>query len=119
NHCNQTFLLFAILAISSLLAFSREEIKETFGLKIEESIKVDGFLNESVWEKAPEIGDFIQFEPERGKPASLRTTVKILYDENFIYFGFLCYDPQPEKIAARMTKRDAELHDDDAVAVFL
>jgi hypothetical protein len=108
-----------ILLISSLLAFSKEEIKETFGLKIDESIKVDGFLDEAVWEKAPEISDFIQFEPERGKPASLRTTVKILYDENFIYFGFLCYDPQPEKIAARMTKRDAELHDDDAVAVFL
>ena len=108
-----------ILLISSLLAFSKEEIKETFGLKIDESIKVDGFLDEAVWEKAPEISDFIQFEPERGKPASLRTTVKILYDENSIYFGFLCYDPQPEKIAARMTKRDAELHDDDAVAVFL
>ncbi len=113
------FLLFAILAISSLLVFSQEEIKETFGLKIDESIKVDGFLDEPVWEKASEISDFIQFEPERGKPASLRATVKILYDENFIYFGFLCYDPQPEKIAARMTKRDAELHDDDAVAVFL
>ncbi|GAI73611.1 unnamed protein product [marine sediment metagenome] len=80
------FLLFAILAISSLLVFSQEEIKETFGLKIDESIKVDGFLDEPVWEKASEISDFIQFEPERGKPASLRTTVKILYDENFIYF---------------------------------
>ncbi len=113
------FLLFTILAISSLLVFSQEEIKETFGLNIDESIKVDGFLDELVWEKAPEIGDFIQFEPERGKPASLKTTVKILYDENFIYFGFLCYDPQPEKIAARITKRDAELHDDDAVAIFL
>jgi len=108
-----------ILLISSLLVFSKEETKETFGLKIDESIKVDGFLDEPVWEKAPEISDFIQFEPERGKPASLKTTVKILYDENFIYFGFLCYDPQPEKIAARITKRDAELHDDDAVAVFL
>ena len=108
-----------ILLVSSFLAFSKEEIKETFGLKIDESIKVDGFLDEAVWEKAPEISDFIQFEPERGKPASLKTTVKILYDENFIYFGFLCYDPQPEKIAAQMTKRDADLFDDDAVIVGL
>jgi len=108
-----------ILLISSLLVFSQEETKETFGLRIDESIKVDGFLNESAWDKAQEISDFIKFEPERGKPASLKTTVKILYDENFIYFGFLCYDPQSEKIAARMTKRDAELTADDAVLVFL
>ena len=108
-----------ILLISSLLVFGQEETKETLGLKIDESIKVDGFLNESVWEKAPEISDFIQFEPERGKPASLKTVVKILYDENFIYFGFLCYDPHPERITARMTKRDAELTADDAAIVFL
>jgi len=60
-----------LLLISSLLVFSQEEPKEAFGLKIEESIKVDGFLNESSWERAPETCDFIQFEPGRGKPASL------------------------------------------------
>ncbi len=114
-------ILFVLIVffISSLLVFSQEEAKQTSGLKIDESIKVDGFLNEPVWEKAPEISDFIQFEPERGKPASLKTIVKLLYDENFIYFGFLCYDPQPEKIAAQMTKRDAELTADDAAIVFL
>jgi len=114
-------ILFALIIhlISSLLVFSQEEAKETFGLKIDESIKVDGFLDEPVWEKATEISDFIQFEPDRGKPASLKTSVKILYDESSIYFGFLCYDPQPEKIAARMTKRDAELFDDDAIIVGL
>jgi len=114
-------ILFALIAflISSLLVFSQEEIKKTIALKIDESIKVDGFLDEPAWERAPETGDFIQFEPERGKSASLKTAVKILYDENFIYFGFACYDPQPEKIAARITKRDAELADDDAVIVFL
>ncbi len=113
------FFALIFFLIFSLLVFSQEEIKETFALKIEESINVDGFLNEPIWEKAPETGNFIQFEPERGKPASLKTTVKILYDENFIYFGFLCYDPQPERITARMTKRDAELTADDAAIVFL
>jgi hypothetical protein len=108
-----------IFLLSSLLAFSQEEVKETFGLKIEESVKVDGSLDEPVWEKAPEISDFIQFEPKRGESASLKTIAKILYDEKFIYFGFLCYDPQPERIAAQMTKRDADIPNDDAVGVFL
>jgi len=108
-----------ILSISLSFIFGQESVKETTALKITESIEVDGLLDEPVWDKAPETGDFIQFEPERGKPSSVKTIVKILYDENFIYFGFLCFDPQPEKIAARITKRDAELHDDDAVAIFL
>ncbi len=43
-------IIFALIIflISSLLVFSQEETKETFGLKIDESIKVDGFLGEPV-----------------------------------------------------------------------
>jgi len=94
-------------------------VKETSALKSDETIRVDGLLDESIWDKAPEAGDFIQFQPERGKLGSLRTRVKILYDEKFIYFGFFCFDSQPEKMAAQITKRDADLDDDDAVAVLL
>ena len=114
------FLLVLIFILISFLPVSSQvKIKEIFTSKIDKPIKVDGFLNEPVWAEVPEAGDFIQFEPKRGKPASVKTVVKILYDEKFIYFGFFCYDAQPEKIAAQITKRDAELHDDDAVIVFL
>ncbi|MEE9502196.1 MAG: DUF5916 domain-containing protein, partial [Candidatus Aminicenantaceae bacterium] len=110
-------LIFALLF--SVPVLGQAEEKETSALKIKTPIKVDGFLNEQIWERAPEVGDFIQFEPERGKSASENTRVKILYDENFIYFGYLCYDLQPEKMAARMTKRDSDLENDDAVVVSL
>ena len=104
-----------IFSLSCILIFGQQQIKKTTALKINESIKVDGLLDEPVWDKAPGIGDFIQLQPERGKPSSVKTIVKILYDENFIYFGYLCYDPQPEKIAARVTKRDADVRADDSV----
>ena len=110
-------LIFALLF--SVPVFGQVEAKETLALKIKAPIKVDGFLNEQIWESAPEISDFIQLEPERGVPASEKTIVKVLYDENFIYFGYLCYDLQPEKMAARMTKRDSKLENDDTVVVFL
>jgi len=111
--------LILVFFTSSLLVLGENQAKKTLAIKIKETIKVDGLLNESVWEKAPEAVDFIQFEPERGKPASVKTTVKILYNENFIYFGFFCFDPHSEKIAARITKRDEELSNDDAIVVFL
>lgn len=62
---------------------------------------------------------FIQFQPDRGNPASLSTTVKVLYDDTFIYFGFLCADTDPEKIAASVNKRDQDVRVDDSVYVLL
>lgn len=80
---------------------------------------IDGLLSEAAWKNAPETGDFIQLQPEKGKPSSVKTVVKILYDKNFVYFGFLCYDPEPKKIAARMTKRDTDIRSDDSIYVFI
>lgn len=99
--------------------FSQVEVKKTTALKIDESIKIDGSLDEPAWDRAPEAGDFIQFSPERGKPASVNTKVKILYDEHFVYFGFLCYDQEPEKIVSRVAKRDAQVQVDDSVYVLV
>jgi len=115
----KNLLALVFLLTFPFFIFANQEIKETTALKIEEPIKVDGLLDEPAWQKAPEASDFIQFQPERGKPASLKTVVKILYDKDFIYFGFLCYDNQPEKIVASVTKRDSDIQDDDSVRVLI
>jgi len=99
--------------------FAQWQSKQTTALKIRDPIHVDGRLDEAVWEKAPEAKDFIQLQPEKGKPASERTTVKILYDDKYVYFGFWCYDSEPQKIAARMTKRDEDIRSDDSVYVLI
>ena len=108
-----------LLLTVPFLAFGQQGVKKTSAVKTDESIKVDGNLNETAWERAPEAGDFIQFAPDWGKPASMRTRVKILYDRNFVYFGFICEDPEPDKIVARVTKRDAEITTDDSVYVLV
>jgi len=106
-------------AASSLISFGQVQLKEASALKIDESITVDGALSEPAWEKARELTDFIQFEPERGKPATLKTIAKILYDDKYVYFCFLCFDPKPELLAASQSKRDSDLRVDDSVAVCL
>ena len=114
---NIHLLLILILLIPIL--YGQSERKEAGALKIQDSINVYGLLNEAAWGIAPEIGEFIQFQPERGNPASLKTIVKILYDNNYIYFGFFCYDSEAEKIASRVTKRDMDILTDDSVYVLL
>ncbi len=112
------YLSVSLLCIISDV-FGQWVLKQATAKKITEPIVVDGVLEEDAWRNAPEVGDFIQFQPRRGDPAQFQTIVKLAYDEHFIYFGFFCYDPQPENIAARLGKRDADLRPDDSVYVLL
>ncbi|MGZ5424464.1 MAG: DUF5916 domain-containing protein, partial [Candidatus Aminicenantales bacterium] len=106
-----------VLLCASLAA--GQTAKEATAVKINEPIRVDGVLDEAAWGNAATLSDFVQFEPERGAPSTVRTSLRILYDGTAIYFGFENTDPEMEKIAARISKRDSELEEDDAVVVFL
>lgn len=110
--------MLCVFLLSSILS-AQWKSKEVFGIKADSPIKVDGFLDEPVWVEAPEAGDFIQLQPEKGNPASQRTVVSVLFDDRYIYFGFWCYDTEPDKIAARMTKRDTDIRADDSIYVLI
>lgn len=67
---------------------------------------IDGVVDPVEWANASEAKDFIQFVPDKGKPASVSTVAKVLYDDRYIYVGFLCSDPHPEKIQLGTGRRD-------------
>lgn len=112
-----------LLSFSLFLLFSdvfgQWELKQTTAKKITGPVAIDGVLGDDAWRDAPGVNGFIQLQPRRGEPSQFRTIVKLAYDESFVYFGFLCYDPQPDNIAARLGKRDADLKADDSVYVLL
>jgi len=111
------FLL--IILFSSGMIFSQAKEFKAAALKIEAQILINGILDEDVWLETPSVSDFIQYEPHKGDPASLKTVVKIVYNDNYIYFGFICYDPDPEKIVVGTSKRDRISRGIDAVTVAL
>ncbi|MGQ9672234.1 MAG: carbohydrate binding family 9 domain-containing protein, partial [Candidatus Aminicenantales bacterium] len=117
--CAGRFLLFFCLLFPSLLPAKPEEPKRASALRIGEKIRVDGRLDEPAWGKAEEISNFIQLQPERGRPTSFPSSAKVLYDDDYIYVGFSCQDKEPGKVIARLTKRDADLWEDDSITVFL
>jgi hypothetical protein len=119
NKLRKILVVIVFLPFLFVHLFAQWQSKQTTALKIRDPIHVDGRLDEAVWDGGPEAGDFIQLQPEKGKPASERTTVKILYDDRSVYFGFWCYDSEPQKIAARMTKRDEDIRSDDSVYVLI
>lgn len=112
-------LFFVFFLCSYLSAQSKWKIKQVFAQESDAPIKVDGFLDEKSWAQAPQATDFIQFVRKKGSPSSERTVVRVLFDDRFIYFGFWCYDSEPKKIAARITKRDMDLRSDDSVYVMM
>jgi len=54
---------------------------------------IDGDLSDPAWQKAPEFTDFTQHDPDDGKPATMPTSVRIVYDDHAIYFGAKMTDP--------------------------
>lgn len=110
-------LLFSVYLTLPVMA--QEETLKNLAVKIDRTIKIDGLLNESVWNKAPDAGAFLQLPSDRTNPDKVKTTVKILFDDNFVYFGFLCYDDEPEKIDADEINIDGDLRDTDSIYILI
>ncbi len=56
-------------------------------VRVSEPIRIDGVLDEAVWQQATPISGFRQRWPADGTPASERTEVRVVYDDGAIYCG--------------------------------
>ncbi|MDT0622818.1 DUF5916 domain-containing protein [Croceitalea vernalis] len=62
--------------------------EKSFTVKlITEEIKIDGILDESVWEKAESAKDFHQYFPSDSVMAIQQTDIKMLYDNKTLYIA--------------------------------
>lgn len=76
------------------------------------SIRLDGILDEEGWQNAEAIKQLVQCEPTFGIPMSERTTVRILYDDDNIYIGAVCYyNNIDDLVADKLAHRDMSWDD--------
>ena len=68
-------------------------------------IRIDGILDEDEWEGAPVATDFTQGNPYEGMPATFRTEVRVLYDDEFLYVGAIAHD-DPDGMIVNDLSRD-------------
>src|SRR5215213_3156882 len=54
---------------------------------------IDGDLSDAAWQNAPEFTDFTQHDPDDGQAPTMRTSIRIVYDDDAIYFGAKMDDP--------------------------
>ena len=82
-------------------------------------IRVDGVLDEAAWNQAMHTSHFTQRELHLGQPATERTEVAVLYDDDALYIGFWGYDRHPDALVARKMKRDFSFDSEDNFEVIL
>ncbi len=76
-------------------------------------------LADGAWNTAPEIAVFTQREPFEGKPATEKTSVRMLYDKHSLYFLITGNDSEPRRIVASELRRDADLSVDDNFTILI
>ncbi|MXW08369.1 MAG: carbohydrate binding family 9 domain-containing protein, partial [Gammaproteobacteria bacterium] len=79
----------------------------------------DGVLDEPFWAMIEPVTDFRQRDPVDGAPGSEPTEVRIGYDANALYFGFVFHDSEPSLIRRSILHRGGRIDKDDRVIVAL
>lgn len=85
---------------------------------LESAPVIDGKLDDEVWSKAVVLKDFLQVQPGDNIAPSQRTEVLLAHDGRNLYMAFRCFDDEPDRIRATISKRD-QIFDDDNVGVYL
>ena len=80
---------------------------------------IDGVLDEPFWAMIEPVTDFRQRDPVDGAPGSESTEVRIGYDANALYFGFVFHDSEPSLIRRSILHRGGRIDKDDRVIVAL
>jgi len=80
--------------------------KTTHAVRVDSPPVIDGRVDDDVWQAAVLITDLIQTEPDNLAKPTESTEIRIVYDDDAIYFAFRCYDSEPEKIMRRLARRD-------------
>ena len=62
--------------------------------------------------KMSRVEGFTQSQPRDGEPSTQRTEGYVGYDHKHLYVVYVCFDEEPEKIRARMTRRENAWGDD-------
>ena len=78
--------------------------------------EIDGRLDDSVWETATHITDFVQIAPVEGAPGSEETEVWMAYDSDHLYFAFYAHYTRPETMRINRADRE-EIRGDDRMAI--
>lgn len=102
-------LLSCLIAILPILwGFAETTKREAVAARIEEAPKIDGVLDDQVWQDIARIyqGVFTQIRPNNLEPSDAETEVWIAYTDYGLYIAAQLHDPDPSNIPSELGIRD-------------
>ena len=115
-----------LLAASSRLLYSQsspqtnqrqlgvqEPLRSAQASAVDRPPKLDGTLDDPLWQRATPITNLLQREPYEGQSPTEQTEVRILYTKHEVYFGVACHDSFAGAPVATQLRRDVTQEFDD------
>jgi hypothetical protein len=96
-----------------VMSSERELIANVARIDASEAPKIDGDLSDPVWAKATIIDNLKQRQPDYLAEPTERTVLRVMYDENNLYFSVYAYDSEPDRIVVRAMSYDGALNSSD------
>jgi hypothetical protein len=98
---------------------AQELLRTAPATRVERAPRLDGTLDDPLWQQAPALNNFLQREPYEGQKPTEQTEVRILYTKRDVYFGIRCLDSDPKGIVATELRRDVSQELDDYFEIII
>ncbi|HET8649702.1 MAG TPA: DUF5916 domain-containing protein [Gemmatimonadales bacterium] len=103
----RSILIAAALAVYPVAVRAQQQSTPSItAVPLSGPIHLDGVLDEPAWQRAQPAHLATQINPDEGKPPTEPTDIRIIYGDNALYIGARMYDDHPERITARLARRD-------------
>ncbi len=105
------------IILFTALTMTANPLFELKGIQTSSPPVIDGSIEEEAWQDAAIADNFIQYEPRHGELSAAKTEALVLYDSRHLYVAYRVWDSEPP--TAQLTRRDADLLNDDSVVLLL
>lgn len=111
--------LFFISAIT--ISFSQVTKRNIEASRISKTPKIDGLLDDAIWNTLPRYGNFNMLDPgtEGTISEGYETEFQLAYDDKAVYVAVYLNDPDPDGIASQFSQRDDINVQADYIAIAL
>ena len=114
-----TALLIGCLVIPVLGQTAPDAENRAVAVRIDEAPRIDGVLDEAIWQEIEPIIAFTQVWPHDGAPPTEHSEVRIAYNPDYLFFAFTFKDREPHLIRAKNLERGGRNDRDDHAYIAL
>ena len=112
-------MCFSAIYPGALTAGQDQDSRSIRVIRVGSPPDIDGRFDEDFWKQADWQGDFRQLKPDLGQPARARTMVTVAFGAEKIYAAFRCFNPTGRSANSKITRRDGDMDQDNAVTFYL